>query len=84
MKTLLDEGAKDDVIKLVGDLVARNEELELALAKKLRGFMTTEKVSPAQLALFLEKVANDESKPPPEGDEPSDVETPAQLPFRQV
>ena len=77
VKTLLEEGARDDVIKLVSDLVARNEELELALAKKLRGFKTTEKVSPAQLALFLEKVANDESAPQPDGDAPTNEETPA-------
>lgn len=59
LSTLLDEGAKEGVLELVADLVARNEELELALARQLRGFKTTEKVSPAQLALALEKVAND-------------------------
>ena len=41
----------------------------MALAKRLRGFKTTEKVSPAQLALMLEKVANDESASPSRDDE---------------
>lgn len=61
MRGLLDEGAKEQVLSLVAELVARNEALELALAKKLRAFKTTEKVPPGQLALFLEKVANDEA-----------------------
>jgi transposase len=61
LRTLLDEDAKDQVLGLVAELVARNEELELALAKKLRAFKTTEKVSPGQLTLLLEKVANDEA-----------------------
>ena len=75
---LLEKGAKDDVIKLVSDLVARNEELELALAKKARSFKTTEKVSPAQLALLLEKVANDEPAQAPEDDESKGEPTAAQ------
>jgi transposase len=61
MRALLDEGANEQVLSLVAELVARNEELELALTKKLRTFKSTEKVSPGQLALFLEKVANDEA-----------------------
>ena len=49
----------------------------MALAKKLRGFKTTEKVSPAQLALVLEKAANDEPAPQSDGDEAKNEETPA-------
>ena len=46
-------------MNLVTQLLALNAELEMALARKLRSFKTTEKVSPGQLALLLEKVANE-------------------------
>ncbi|MBK8015090.1 MAG: hypothetical protein IPK13_27555 [Deltaproteobacteria bacterium] len=46
------------MVDLFAQLVARNEALELALAKKLRAFKTTEKVSPNQLKLLLETVSS--------------------------
>lgn len=60
------------------NLVARNEELEISLAKKLRGFKTTEKSLPHSSHCSLKKAANDESGPAPEGDANENEEAPAQ------
>ena len=60
---------------MVAKLVARNEALELALAKKLRAFKTTEKVSPNQLKLLLEIVSSNAlSETPANAEDESEAE----------
>lgn len=54
---------------LVKQLVDRNEELELALATKGRGFKTSEKLSPKQLALFVQQQAANDDPPPSDSKE---------------
>jgi transposase len=55
LSTLLEDGRSAEVIALVTKLVARNRELELLLARVRESKHHNERVSAAQLALFLEE-----------------------------
>lgn len=53
LRELLDAGQKDEVVSLVRQLVARNEELERKLGGKMK---SSERVSSAQLRMLLDEV----------------------------
>jgi transposase len=61
LRELLDAGQKDEVVSLVRQLVARNEELERKLGGKMK---SNEGVSTAQLQMLLDEVkaAGDEQR----------------------
>ena len=54
LRELLDAGQKDEVVSLVRQLVARNEELERKLGGKMK---SSEGVSSAQLRMLLDEMA---------------------------
>ena len=56
LRELLDRRRDEDVLALFGKLVARNEELELLLAKMHASKNRGERISTAQLDLFLDKL----------------------------
>lgn len=56
LRSLLDDGRDDAVVKLFHQLVARNEELELLLAKIRESKNRSERVSRDQLDLFIDKL----------------------------
>jgi transposase len=56
LRELLDRRRDEDVLALFGKLVARNEELELLLAKIHASKNRGERISTAQLDLFLDKL----------------------------
>ena len=59
LRELLDDGHNEEVVELVGKLVARNEELELLLAKMQQRKNKSERVSRDQLDLFLDKLLSE-------------------------
>jgi hypothetical protein len=61
LRELLDAGQKDEVLSLVRQLVARNEELERKLGGKMK---SSEGVSAAQLKMLLDEAtaAGDEQR----------------------
>jgi transposase len=58
-----DFAERDTVLSLVGQLVARNAELEQRLARIASRFKKSEKVSKAQLVLFLDALQRGEGEP---------------------
>lgn len=56
LRELLSAGRADDVLALVGKLVARNSELERRLAQLLGRGRKSERISSAQLLLFLNQL----------------------------
>lgn len=68
LSTLLgDFGERDAVLGIVKKLVSRNAELEQRLARMASRFKKSEKVSKAQLVLFLDAVERGEGEPEVEG-----------------
>ena len=89
---LLAEGKQDaalgEVRALLSQLVADNQRLSLELARAMRKHLqrTSEKVSPEQLALLLERVDNKPPPPPPPAPpitEDKGAVPPPQLPKRK-
>lgn len=64
LRELLAKGHTDEVLKLIGQLLARNAELELKLAGQRAAFKTHEGVSTEQLRLLLDSlpVSSDEAR----------------------
>lgn len=69
VRTLLgDHQERDVVLSIVGKLVAHTTELERRLARLATRFKPSERVSTAQLVLFLEALERGEGEPAPDGD----------------
>lgn len=62
LQSLLTERRDDDVVALVSQLVSRNRDLELLLAKLRQGRNQSEHVSKEQLDLFLQKLGGQASE----------------------
>ena len=73
LSTLLsDFEQRDTVLEIVQQLVARNSELEQRLARIASRFKKSEKVSKAQLVLFIDALRRGEGEPEVSGDEEHD------------
>src|SRR5688500_5405771 len=71
LRGLLNEGRSDDVLAVVAQLVARNDELERRLAQVLARGRKNEGSAPGQLLLFIDKLeyeagADEDGGVPPE------------------
>ncbi len=60
LRELLAERRDDDVLELFAKLVARNHELEATLAKMRESKNRGERISAAQLSLFLDELRKQE------------------------
>lgn len=78
LKALLgDHAERDTVLELVGRLVADNTQMSRRLARLASRFKNSEKISTAQLVLFLDAYRRGEGEPEVTGDDalgPDDVE----------
>jgi hypothetical protein len=97
LRELLAEGRTDDVLAVIGQLVARNAELERRLAKLLARGGKNEGVSSAQLRLLLKEFTStgDEAlreadeklrtvaAPPAKASEEAKTERPRKQPLRR-
>jgi transposase len=69
LRTLLgDHQERDTVLSIVGELVARNTDLERRFARMAARYKPSEKVSTAQLVLFLDAIKRSLGEPAPEGE----------------
>jgi transposase len=64
---------RDTVLEIVGKLVSRNDELEQRLARIASRFKKSEKVSRAQLVLFVDALDRGEGEPELEDEEPDEL-----------
>lgn len=77
VRTLRDENDWDAVLKIVSELVAKNDDMSRRLAQVKRSFKTSEKIGRAQLVLFVDALARGEAKPEvdeAEADGPDEVD----------
>lgn len=73
LRTLLgDHQERDTVLSIVGQLVARNTDLERRVARLAGRFKPSEQVSTAQLVLFLDALKRCSEPPVPEGETTDD------------
>jgi transposase len=73
LRTLLgDHQERDAVLSIVGQLVARNADLERRAARLAARFKSSEQVSTAQLVLFLDALKRRPEPPAPEGEATDD------------
>ena len=73
LRTLLgDHQERDTVLTIVGQLVARNTDLERRVARLMSRFKPSEQVSTAQLVLFLDALKRRPEPPAPEGETTDD------------
>lgn len=69
LRTLLgDHQERDTVLSIVGELIARNTDLERRFARMAARYKPSEKVSTAQLVLFLDAIKRNLGAPVPEGE----------------
>lgn len=76
LRTLLgDHGERDTVLSIVGELVARNAELERRVERLSSRYKPTERVSRAQLVLFLQDIKHRQGAAPEPADQAADPHT---------
>jgi transposase len=64
---LADNDHRDAVLEIVGKLVAENAELSQRLARGVRRFKTSEKISRAQLVMFLDALEHNDDEADEDG-----------------